>query len=100
MVLLGPTGIALTGSATQAALAQRGLQSFVPVDEGGNATTMGAVVLISNTTVLDNATIGTNVGALSVAGGTGTYSFSLTSNPGTLFATAGTTASTSTPQRR
>jgi hypothetical protein len=90
MVLLNNTGVALTGSANIATLAQRGLQAFCPVDEAGNATTMGAVILVSNTTVLDTATIGSNVGALSVAGGTGTYTFTLTSNPGSLFATAGT----------
>jgi hypothetical protein len=90
VVLLDANGIALNGSANMATLAQRGLQSFCPIDETGNATTMGAVILVSNTTVLDNATIGTNVGTLSVAGGTGTYTFTLTSNPGSLFATAGT----------
>jgi hypothetical protein len=90
MVLLNNTGVALTGSANVATLAQRGLQAFCPVDEAGNATTMGAVILVSNTTVLDTATIGSNVGTLSVAGGTGTYTFTLTSNPGSLFATAGT----------
>jgi hypothetical protein len=90
MVLLNNNGVALTGSANVATLAQRGLQSFCPLDEAGNATTMGAVILISNSTVLDNVSIGTNVGTLSVAGGSGTYTFSLTSNPGGLFATAGT----------
>ena len=90
MVLLGNNGVALTGSATMLTLAQRGLDYFCPLDEGGNATTMGAVVLLSNTTVLDNATIGTTIGTLSVAGGTGTYTFTLLSNPGGLFATAGT----------
>src|SRR4029077_615675 len=90
MVLLGATGIALTGSATMLTLAQRKLSYFCPVDESGNATTMGAVILVTNTTVLESATIGTTVGTLSVAGGTGTYTFTLTSNPGSLFATAGT----------
>ena len=39
-VLLDATGVALNGSAGQAVLASRGLQSFCPVDESGNATTM------------------------------------------------------------
>ena len=84
------TGVALNGSAGQAVLASRGLQSFCPVDESGNATTMGAVILISNTNVFDNIAVGATVGTLSVAGGSGTYTFTLPSNPGAHFATAGT----------
>jgi hypothetical protein len=94
MVLLNNTGIALTGSATMLTLAQRGLGYFCPVDESGNATTMGAVVILSNTTVFDNATIGSTVGALSVSGGTGTYTYSFLSNPGTLFAISGSNLNT------
>jgi len=90
MVLLGATGVALTGSATMLALAQRGLGYFCPVDEAGNATTMGAVILVTNTTVLESITIGANVGTLSVAGGTGTYVFSLTDSAGGKFVCAGT----------
>ena len=90
MVLLNATGIALTGSSTMLALAGRGLQCVCPLDETGNATTMGPVILLSNSTIQDNATVGTNVGVLSVAGGSGTYTFTLTSNPGNLFVTAGT----------
>jgi len=90
MVLLGATGIALTGSATMLTLAQRGLGYFCPVDEAGNATTMGAVILVTNTTVLESATIGVNVGVLSVAGGTGTYVFTLTDSAGGKFVCAGT----------
>ena len=40
---------------------------------------------LSSATVLDNATVGTVIGTLSVSGGTGSYTYSLTSNPGTLF---------------
>ena len=90
MVLLGGNGLALTGSASMLTLAQRGLGYFCPLDEAGNATTMGAVILVTNTTVLESATIGTNVGVLSVAGGTGTYTFSLTDSAGGKFAVAGT----------
>ena len=90
MVLLDASGIALNGSANMLALAQKGLDYCCPVDESGNATTMGAVILISNTNVFDNIAVGATVGTLSVAGGTGTYTFSLTSNPGSLFVTAGT----------
>ena len=90
MVLLGNTGIALTGSSDMPTLARKGLGYFCPVDESGNATTMGPVVLLSNATVQDNATVGSLVGTLSVAGGSGTYNFTLTSNPGSHFVLAGT----------
>ena len=38
----------------------------------------------------ENIAVGATVGTLSVAGGSGTYTFTLTSNPGSLFVTAGT----------
>ena len=90
MVLLDPGGIALTGSSTMETLRKRSLGYFCPLDESGNATTMGAVILISNAMIFDNATIGSNVGVLSVAGGTGTYTFTLTNNAGGRFAVGGT----------
>jgi hypothetical protein len=90
MVLLDNTGTALNGSAKVLTLAQRGLSYFCPVDESGNATTMGAVILVSNTSVLESATVGTTVGTLSVAGGSGTYVFTLTNTAGGKFTTAGT----------
>ena len=90
MVLLDSGGIALTGSSTMETLRKRSLGYFCPLDESGNATTMGAVILISNATIFDNATIGSNVGVLSVAGGTGTYTFTLTNNAGGRFAVGGT----------
>jgi hypothetical protein len=40
--------------------------------------------------VADTASIGATIGTLSVAGGSGTYTFTLTSNPGTLFSISGT----------
>lgn len=52
---------------------------------GGN----GPKVFISSTTVLDNAAIGTVIGTLSVIGGVGAYTFTLTSNPGALFSITG-----------
>lgn len=45
----------------------------------------GASIQLSNATVLDSASVGFVIGTLSVTGGTGTYTFTLTSNPGTLF---------------
>ena len=43
----------------------------------------------STLTVFDNATVGTVVGTLAVANGTGTYTFSLTSNPGGKYSITG-----------
>ena len=46
----------------------------------------GPTILLSNATVASTATVGTTVGALSVINGSGSYTFTLTSNPGGLFA--------------
>jgi hypothetical protein len=45
---------------------------------------------LSNFTVAESITVGANVGTLSVVGGTGTYTFSLTDTAGGKFTTAGT----------
>jgi hypothetical protein len=55
----------------------------------------GSVVAVivttpSPLTIFDNATIGTVVGTLSVVGGSGTYIFSLTLNPGGKYSISGT----------
>jgi len=55
-----------------------------------SAYATGPVVAISGASVAENATIGTNVGVLSVVGGTGTYTFTLTDTAGGKFAVAGT----------
>jgi hypothetical protein len=47
-------------------------------------------------TAFDNATIGTVVGTLSVIGGTGTYTYSLTSNPGGKYSIVGNQLKTAT----
>jgi hypothetical protein len=47
------------------------------------------VVNLSNTFVSKTAPIGTTIGVLSVGGGTGTYTYTLTNNPGGLFAISG-----------
>ena len=46
-------------------------------------------VNLSSATILDNAAIGTTIGTLSVQNGIGTYTFTLTSNPGVLFSITG-----------
>ena len=48
-----------------------------------------AGIQLSSATVPDNAGIGTVVGLLSVSGGAGAYTFTLTSNPGGLFSIVG-----------
>jgi hypothetical protein len=46
-------------------------------------------VSLSNSTVASTASIGTVIGTLSVAHGIGSYTFTLTSNPGSLFSISG-----------
>lgn len=50
----------------------------------------GPAIALSASTVLDSASVGTTIGTLSVLGGTGSYTFTLTSNPGSLFSITGT----------
>lgn len=47
------------------------------------------VIALSNATVASTATVGTTIGSLSVVNGIGSYTFTLTSNPGTLFSISG-----------
>lgn len=49
----------------------------------------GALIILSNASIASTATVGTTVGTLNVVGGTGVYTFTFTSNPGTLFAISG-----------
>lgn len=48
-----------------------------------------ARIALSSSTVADTAAIGTVIGNMSVVGGTGVYTFTLTSNPGGLFSIVG-----------
>jgi hypothetical protein len=57
--------------------------------DGGTSQTGGARLTLSNSTISSTAAIGTTIGTLAVIGGTGVYTFTLTSNPGTLFAISG-----------
>lgn len=49
----------------------------------------GPTLNLSASSFPENSALNTVIGALSVTGGTGTYSYSLTSNPGTLFNISG-----------
>lgn len=70
-----------------------GILSFVEVFNKRRRHTGGAggapVLLLSNNTIRDNASVGDLVGALSVANGTGVYIFSLLFNPSGLFQVVG-----------
>lgn len=57
--------------------------------DGVNLRPAGPIIHLSNATISDNAAIGTTIGVLSVTGGTGSYTYTLVSNPGTLFAISG-----------
>lgn len=58
-------------------------------DMNGPIPSVGGAIQISNTTVPSSATIGTVVGTLSVIGGSGSYTYTLTSNPGGLYSISG-----------
>jgi len=54
----------------------------------------GRQIQLSNSSIPDTTASGSTVGALSVSNSTGSYSFSLVSNPGALFSISGTTLKT------
>ena len=56
---------------------------------GGAAGVSAPAFILSNAAVFDNATVGSLVGVLSTINTTGTYTYSFLSNPGNLFAIAG-----------
>ena len=62
---------------------------FINLFGGSSAPSITRGIQLSNATVSAGAAVGTTVGVLSVVGGTGTYTFTLTSNPGDLFAISG-----------
>lgn len=49
----------------------------------------GPQLILSNSTVLDTAISGTTIGSFLVLGGVGSYTYTLTSNPGSLFSISG-----------
>lgn len=51
------------------------------IDHGASGPALG----LSASTIADTAAIGDVIGNLAVSGGTGTYTYSFQSNPGTLF---------------
>lgn len=59
------------------------------VPSGGMPVVGSQLIQLSNVTIPGTATIGTTIGALSVLNGSGSYTYTLTSNPGGLFAISG-----------
>jgi hypothetical protein len=49
----------------------------------------GSQIQVSNSSIPDTTSIGSTVGTLSVSGSAGAYTYSLTSNPGSLFSITG-----------
>lgn len=78
------------GFGTPVDVASNGFGFAVTVVSSGGLPVVGSrQIQLSAATVLNNATVGTTIGTLSVLNGTGTYTFTLTSNPGGLFSISG-----------
>ena len=79
-------GIAVGGTATIKQLAAKGLPYACLLDSSGSN---GPTLNLSASTFPENSALNTVIGVLSVTGGTGTYTYTFTSNPGTLFNISG-----------
>lgn len=79
-------GIAIGGTSTLAQLAAKGLPFACFVDSSGNS----ASIALSASTFTANAAQNTAIGTLSVVGGTGTYTFTLTDSHTNAVQVAGT----------
>lgn len=55
----------------------------------GRRGVSGPRILLSSATIADTASVGDTVGTLSVSNGSGSYTFTLTSNPDSLFSISG-----------
>ena len=79
------SGVAIGGTATMKDLAFKGITGACLLDSLGNSTTLN----LSASTFPENSALNTVIGTLSVTGGSGTYTYTFTSNPGTLFNISG-----------
>ncbi len=61
-------------------------KGFGKLGTGGKS---GPVLNLSNSSFPENSALNTVIGTLSVSGGTGSYTYTFTSNPGTLFNISG-----------
>lgn len=94
IVIVTSGGIPITESAsgkgTPVSVASNGFGTAVTVVSSGGMPVVGSQqIQLSSATVLSTATVGTTIGALSVFNGSGSYTFTLTSNPGGLFSISG-----------
>lgn len=94
IVIVASGGIPITesvsGIGTPVSVAANGLGTAVTVVSAGGLPVVGSQqIQLSAATVQSNASVGTVIGTLSVLNGTGSYTFTLTSNPGSLFSISG-----------
>jgi len=78
-------GIAIGGTATLAQIAAKGIQPACFLDSSGSSSGINLSALV----LPENSADGTAVGTLSVSGGSGTYTFTLTDTAGGRFKVAG-----------
>lgn len=82
-----PVTESVSGIGLPVSVSSNGMGTAVTVVSSGGLAVVGSQqIQLSAATALDSATIGTLVGTLSVQNGSGTYTYTLTSNPGGLFA--------------
>ena len=94
IVIVASGGIPVTevtpGFGTPVSVASTGFGFAVTVVSSGGMPVVGSqFIQLSASTVVSNAAIGTTIGTLSVFNGSGTYTYTLTSNPGSLFSISG-----------
>ena len=94
IVIVASGGLPITesvsGIGTPVSVAANGMGTAVTVVSSGGMPVVGSQqIQLSAATVLDSATVGTTIGALSVQNGSGSYTYTLTSNPGSLFSISG-----------
>ncbi len=66
-----------------------GVRLGVPSTAGGGSTTLVPRILLSSSTIGENASVGDLVGTFSVINGSGSYTYSLTDDAGGMFALDG-----------
>lgn len=85
-----PVTEATNGFGTPVTVAANGFGIPVTVVSSGGMPVVGSQqIQLSASTVSNTATAGTVIGTLSVLNGSGSYTFSLSSNPGSLFSISG-----------
>jgi hypothetical protein len=94
IVIVASGGIPVTeaanGLGTPVSVAANGMGTAVTVVSSGGMPVVGSQqIQLSSATVLSTATVGTTIGVLSVLNGSGSYTYTLTSNPGGLFSISG-----------